>query len=83
MLRRDLTFPWLVGLAAAAMLGIFAVLLGDIIFNGAGKLSWAFLTTSPENAGRAGGIASILVSTVLILTVALASAVPVGIGAAL
>ena len=83
MLRRDLTFPWLVGLAAAAMLGIFAVLLGDIIFNGAGKLSWAFLTTSPENAGRAGGIASILVSTVLILTVALASAVPVGIGAAI
>lgn len=65
-------------LVAAAFLG----LLSDLLWHGAARLSWQFLLTPPENAGRAGGIAPILVSTLLILAVALAAAVPLGLATA-
>ena len=45
-------------------------------------LSWSFLFSEPQNAGRAGGIAPILVSTILIILVALAAAIPLGLGTA-
>jgi len=48
-----------------------------------GHLSFEFLFSTPADAGRAGGIASILVSTLLILAVALLAAVPIGLGAAI
>ncbi len=54
----------------------------DLLRQGIGQLSWSFLTTAPSDAGRAGGIAPILVSTVLILVVAMVVAVPIGVGCA-
>ena len=68
--------------AAALVLSAFLWLLGDLAWQGTAHLSWSFLVSEPMNAGRSGGIAPILVSTVLILTVALAVAVPLGLGAA-
>jgi phosphate transport system permease protein len=41
---------------------------------------WEFLISEPEDAGRQGGIASILVSTTLLLCVCLGVAVPLGLG---
>ncbi len=58
---------------------IFVGLLGDLIWRGAAHLSWSFLVSGPANSGRAGGIAPILVSTLLILLVALIAAVPLGL----
>lgn len=69
--------------AAGVVAGIFFWLTGDILVKGLAGISWNFLTTTPENAGRAGGIAPILVSTVLILAVCLAAAVPIGLGTAI
>jgi phosphate transport system permease protein len=60
----------------------FAWLLADVIWHGAGSVSWEFLTAEPENSGREGGIGPILVSTGLILAVCLASVLPVGLGTA-
>jgi phosphate transport system permease protein len=60
----------------------FAWLLADVVWHGVGRLSWDFLTSPPENAGREGGIGTILVSTGLILAVCLASVLPVGLGTA-
>lgn len=57
--------------------------LCDVIYHGVPEWSWEYFTTAPANAGRAGGIAPILVSTVLILLVCLLSALPIGIGCAL
>lgn len=57
-------------------------LLADTLWQGVPHLSWAFMVDSPEHAGRDGGIAPILVSTVLILAVALLVALPLGLGAA-
>lgn len=70
---------WVVPLAIAT---VFVWLLGDLLRGGIGQINWAFLTTAPINAGREGGIAPILVSTVLILAVCLAVALPLGIGTA-
>jgi len=62
---------------------VFGFILADILWHGLGQISWTFLTTAPTNAGRAGGINSILVSTGLILLVCLAVALPLGLGTAI
>ena len=62
---------------------IFVWILGDIVRGGIGQINWAFLTTAPLDTGRQGGIAPILVSTMLILGVCLAVSLPIGIGTAI
>lgn len=69
--------------AAALVSAVFLCLLVDLGLKGAAQLSLRFLTTSPEDAGRSGGIGPILVSTLLILGVAMTAAVAVGGPAAL
>ncbi len=69
--------------AAALVAAAFLWLLGDLAWHGMAHLSWSFLVSEPLNAGRSGGIAPILVSTLLILAVALAAAIPLGLGAAI
>ncbi|MBS0153818.1 MAG: phosphate ABC transporter permease PstA [Nitrospira sp.] len=72
----------LVWVAAGLVTSAFCWLLGDILWHGLNHISWAFLTTSPENAGRRGGIGPILVSTALIVGVCLTVSLPIGIGTA-
>jgi phosphate transport system permease protein len=67
---------------AALVTAVFLWILIDIMWHGAGQISWVFLTTEPQNAGRRGGIGPILVSTLLILGVCMAVSVPIGVGAA-
>lgn len=71
---------WSVALLIAAA---FAWILGDLVRHGLPHLSWTFLIEAPRHAGRAGGIAPILVSTLLILGVCLAVSVPIGVGSAI
>ena len=73
---RELSVQSLVYLAALLVSAIFIWILSDLVRGGIAHLSWEFLTESPRDAGRAGGIASILVSTILILLVALVTAIP-------
>mgnify|MGYP001559626981 CR=1 FL=1 len=68
--------------AAGLVTSTFCWLLGDIVWHGFSHISWTFLTTPPENAGRRGGIGPILVSTSLILGVCLAVSLPLGVGTA-
>ncbi len=70
---------WTVAVGIAA---IFVWLLGDILRHGAGRVSWDFLVTLPRNAGREGGLSSILVSTGMILAVCMAASIPLGVGTA-
>lgn len=78
----DRIFTFLIWTAALLVAAAFLWLLGDLAWRGAARLSWSFLVSEPVNAGRGGGIAPILVSTLLILAVALAVSVPLGLGAA-
>ncbi len=67
---------------ATVVTGALLWLLSDVFWHGTGQISWEFLTTSPSNAGRDGGIAPIVVSTSLIVGVCMAVSVPLGLGTA-
>lgn len=59
--------------------GSLAAILFHILEKGLGVISWEFLTTYPEDMGRAGGIFPSIVGTVYLIAVALVFAAPVGI----
>lgn len=70
-------------LSAVVITGFFAWLLIDLLEHGLQSVSWDFLTTEPERAGRRGGIAPILLSTLYVLFITLAVAVPLGLASAI
>lgn len=80
--RRDLVLKAAVHAAALVVALAFAALLWDVIGQGLSRLSWSFLTTEPRSSGRLGGIAPIIISTVLLLLVAITVATPLAIGTA-
>lgn len=73
-------FVWLVAGMAA---GVFFVFLGNILLQGTPGFGWSFLLSPPLNAGRAGGVHSILVSTGLLLGVCMSVALPIGLSTAI
>jgi phosphate transport system permease protein len=62
---------------------ILGIIIGEIIWNGAGALSWEFLTQSPRDLGRAGGIFPAIIGTVYLVGGAILFAFPLGIGSAI
>jgi len=62
---------------------ILCIILSYIIINGAGVISWDFLTQGIENLGRSGGIAPAIVGTLYLVAGAIALALPLGVGAAI
>lgn len=75
----ELVYPF----AAACCVAMLAILLGPIFLHGWHGVGWRFLTEDPTHSGRGGGILPILVSTGLLLGVAMAVAVPSGLAAAI
>lgn len=65
------------------VVGSFLFLFTYIAFNGFSQLSLDFIWQNPIDAGRSGGIASVLVSTFLILLCCLVIVLPVGLSCAL
>ena len=65
------------------ILFIFMTIVVKTFSEGGPGFNLNYLWQSPENAGRSGGIGPILVSTALILGLAIATAVPVGMATAL
>jgi phosphate transport system permease protein len=65
--------------AAAIVATMFLWIVGDILIHGLGQVNWRFLVDAPMDAGRAGGIGPILVSTALVLLVCLGAALPVAV----
>lgn len=78
----DGLFAVLVWGCAACVVASFGWLLIDLFAGGAGQVSAAFLLAEPENAGRDGGIGPILVSTLGVVAIALAVAIPLGLATA-
>jgi phosphate transport system permease protein len=77
---------YLVTLAAAAAVLLVLLPLGAIfaylVYKGVGSLNWAFLTQIPKPVGEpGGGMANAIAGSVLILAIASAMGVPIGIGA--
>jgi len=78
----DLVFTVLVWSAAVLVTAVFVWVLADVVWHGVGRVTWSFLTSPPRDAGRAGGIGPMIVSTALIVVICLASALPISMGTA-
>jgi phosphate transport system permease protein len=69
----------------AAALGVIAVLVAIMLYilaRGLPAVNWGFLTEVPRNMGRDGGVSSPIVGTLAVTLVAVAIAIPFGIGTA-
>jgi phosphate transport system permease protein len=64
-------------------LGALAALLFDVIVDGAGRLSWQFLTSLPSRRASQAGLLTALVGSVYVILLTAIIAVPIGIGAAI
>lgn len=73
----------LIWTAALLTLAALGAVIGSIMLEGVPLLSVEFLTQSPSDLGRSGGILPAIVGTVALGLFALVIAVPIGIGAAI
>jgi phosphate transport system permease protein len=63
--------------------GILCWILGFIIYNGIGVISWEFLTTSPTEGMTAGGIFPAIVGTLCLVAGSMIFAFPLGVMSAI
>lgn len=66
-----------------AVLGVLAFIVIFILWRGVPVLSWAFLTGSPTEMGRAGGILPTIIGTAALAVLAALIAAPLGVGTAI
>jgi phosphate transport system permease protein len=64
-------------------LGALAALLFDVFVDGAGRLSWQFLSSLPSRRASQAGLATALVGSIYVILLTAVIAVPIGIGAAI
>jgi phosphate transport system permease protein len=80
--RMDVAFQTLALAVLAVALGALAALLWDVWRDGAGRLSWQFLTTFPSRRAENAGIYAALVGSIYVIAVTAALALPIGVAAA-
>jgi phosphate transport system permease protein len=67
-------------IAAVLAVAVLAIVVGSVLLKGVGALSWHFLTTPTALFGESGGgISNAIVGTAIIVAIAAAMAIPVGI----
>ena len=69
--------------AASVVMAILAWIVVDITVRGLSQISLSYLTNDVADAGRSGGIGPVILSTVLILLVTLATSVPLSMASAI
>lgn len=69
--------------ATTLVLFVLVAIIFDIVSNGLPAITWEFLTESPRNLGREGGIFPAIVGTIYLVIGAIAIALPIGVGAAI
>lgn len=62
---------------------VFLWLLGDLLRHGVSHISWTFLVSAPQDAGRAGGIGPMIISTGLLVGICMTVAFPISLGTAI
>ena len=67
---------------AIIVLVILVAICAYILVKGLPKINWGFITQTPRSMGRAGGISSTIVGTLLVTALAIIIAMPFGIGTA-
>jgi phosphate transport system permease protein len=86
MMNRRRLADWLLRASGLAMvvlgLGVLLLLVGDVVRDGASRLSWSFLTSYPSRHAAAAGILPALAGSVAVVGLAIVVAVPLGVAAA-
>jgi phosphate transport system permease protein len=70
------------GAATVLTLAILAFIIGFVLEKGLPVLDWRFLLTAPKDMGKAGGIFPTLIASILLPLLAVAVALPLGVGTA-
>lgn len=70
-------------LASFLVFGLFGLLVVDLVLRGGAELSPGYFFSSASDGGRSGGIAPVLVSTVLVVCLATLFALPLAAGGAI
>jgi phosphate transport system permease protein len=70
-------------LAVALPLLLLALLLGDLLVDAIGRMSWDFITGYPSRRAERAGILPALVGSLLLIGLTALLALPVGVGAAI
>src|SRR5215471_12721740 len=65
--------------ATVLVLTMLAIILSNIVWHGAERLSWEFLTAAPEQGMTGGGIFPAIYGTVLLVLLMSLAAVPFGV----
>lgn len=80
--RHDRLIGFALATAAASVVAVFLGIVAELLVDGVGSLSLSWLVEAPQDAGRAGGIAPILVSTLILVAIAILVAAPLGVATA-
>ena len=81
--QADLMFQLLSLLTLLLALAALATLVFDIFSDGAGRLSWTFLTTFPSRNAEEAGVYHALMGSIWVIGLTAALALPVGVAAAI
>jgi phosphate transport system permease protein len=77
-----IAFGLIIAAAALVILPIFFI-VGYVVVQGIGAISWSFLTEMPREGMRAGGVMPAIVGTLLLTFGTAVVAVPIGLGGAI
>ena len=75
---------WVMIVSTVLTVSVLFVILAYIAYQGGSYINWTFITSLPTPVGEGGGgIANALVGSLLVVAVAAAMAIPIGVGAAI
>jgi phosphate transport system permease protein len=81
--RLDVLFQVLALVVLCIALAALAALIVDVWVDGAGRLSWQFITSFPSRRAEQAGIFHALTGSIFVIAVTAVLSVPIGIGAAI
>lgn len=65
--------------STVTIVGMLAIIIGNVVVNGWARISWEFLTSAPTNGMTEGGIFPAIYGTVLLVLLMSVAAVPFGV----
>lgn len=66
-------------LAVFIIIAMLTVIIGNIVYHGAGTIGWDFLSSPPENGMEGGGIFPAIFGTVALVILMVIAVVPIGV----
>lgn len=72
----------ILGTATLLTVAVLVMIIAFVLKRGVPEISWEFLSTKPQEMGKAGGILPTIVGTVLLPLIAIVIALPMGVGTA-